>query len=113
MKPIRNWLLLFAAALLVACAQLGLVQPETLTEKVATAKALNTEIVKQATVLLNTGKISSADAENVLKGATTASDGIKVAQSLALQDPAAANARLTMVVTVLTSLQAYLAVHNK
>jgi hypothetical protein len=104
-----TYLLTLICALLVACAQLGLPTPTTINEKIAAAQASVTQVRQTATQLLTAGKITVADAENVLKTTDAASEGIAVARTLSLQDPNAAQARLTMVVTALTAIQAYLA----
>jgi len=112
MKIFHNpatYLLTFACALLVACSSLGLPTPETFNEKVAAAQASVTQVRQTATQLLNTKKISVADAENVLKSTDAASEGIAVARAMSAQDPSAAQARLTLIVTALTAIQTYLA----
>jgi len=95
--------------MLSACAALGLPSPETMNEKIAAAQGSVTQVRATATDLLNQKLISVADAENALRTTDAASDGIAVARTLAAQDPNAAQARLTMIVTTLTAVQAYLA----
>lgn len=106
-----GFLLLFALAVL-GCAQLGLQSPETVTEKIAAVQVARNQIGATTTALLNARKISSTDAENSLKVADAATDGIGLARTLAAQDPTAANARLTMIVTTLGAVQAYLALQQ-
>ena len=103
------YLLAFACALLVACASLGLPTPTTMNEKIATAQGSVTQIRVTAAQLLTAKKISVHDAENVLKQTDAAADGIAVARTISAQDPNAAQAKLTAIVTVLTALNAYLA----
>jgi hypothetical protein len=109
----QTWMLFAFAMLLSACAQLGLPTPETLNEKIAAAQGSVTQVRMTATQLLTAKKISVADAESVLKTTDAASEGITVARSLSAQDPNAAQARLTMIVTTLTAAQAYLASKGK
>ena len=109
----RGFVLAFFAMLLFSCAQFGLPTPDTLNEKIAAAQGSVTQARITATQLLTAKKISVADAENVLKTTDVASEGITVARSLSAQDPNAAQARLTMIVTTLTAAQAYLASKGK
>ena len=104
---------LFALLMLAACAQLGLPTPDTINEKIAAAQGSVTQVRVTATQLLNSKTITVADAENALKVTDAASEGIVVARALAAQDPNAAQARLTMIVTTLTAVQAYLATKGK
>jgi hypothetical protein len=103
------YVLAFLCALMVACAQLGLPTPQTMNEKLAAAQGSVTQVRTSATQLLQAGKITSGDATNVLTTTDAASEGIRVARVISAQDPTAAQARLTMVVTTLTAIQAYLA----
>lgn len=109
MRAIRISLATFAVTLLMACAQLGLLTPETMNEKIATVQSSVTQVRMTATQLLQTKRISTADAENALKVSDAAAEGIIVARQLATQDTAAAQYRLTAIVTTLTAIQTYLA----
>lgn len=95
---------------LAGCAQVGLAAPQTVTEKIASAQVARNEIGASTTVLLNASKITSKDAENSLKVADTATEGIALARTLAAQDPTAANAKLSMITTTLAAIKGYLAV---
>lgn len=103
------YLMAFLCATLVACAQLGLPTPQTMNERIAAAQGSVTELRRSATTLVQTGKISSSDATNVLKTTDAAAEGIAVARSISVTDPNAAQAKLQATVAVLTTLQAYLA----
>jgi len=112
MKPQRIPFLTFLAFVLMwlaACAQLGLPTPTTMNEKLAAAQGSVTQVRTTATNLLTAKQITVADAENALKVTDAASEGIAVARTLSATDPNAAQARLTMIVTTLTAIQAYLA----
>ena len=102
-------LVLFVLALLVGCAQLGLPTPATTNERIAAAQASVTQARATATQLLQAKKISSDDAQNVLKQTDAAREGIDLVRTMSAADPAGANNRLTQIVAVLTALQAYLA----
>lgn len=93
---------------LAACATL-LVSPQSVSEKIAAGYIAQTSVLRAATVALNTGDISSADAEQVLKIATEARkvlDGAKLASEAG--DVKTAEGRLAMATTILTELQAFL-----
>lgn len=103
------YLLTLICALLVACESLGLPSPETTNERIAAAQGSVTQIRVTAAQLLTQKRISIADAENALRSTDAASEGIAVVRTMAAQDPAAAQARLTMIITGLTAINAYLA----
>lgn len=113
MKLFRSLTMALVVAALTACAALGLPTPDTFNQKAAVAISTVTEVRSQATTLLVAKKITVADAQNVQAQADTAMAGIAVARQVAAADMNAGNARLTAVVSVLTALQAYLAVHGK
>ncbi len=108
-----TYVMALLCALLVACAQLGLPTPDTMNEKIAAAQVSVTQLRTSATQLLQAGKISSSDATNVLTTTDAARAGIDVARTVSAQDPAAAQAKLTATVAVLSALQVYLASKQK
>lgn len=108
-----TYLMTFMCALLVACASLGVPAPQTMNEKIAAAQAAITQVRVSATQLLNGGKISAADGENVLTTTDAAAKGVEVARTISAQDPTAAQAKLTAIVTGLSALQLYLASRQK
>lgn len=102
------------AALLLLCTALtlglvGCATPQSTPERIAAAQVSRNEIGASTTVLLNASKISSKDAENNLKVADAATDGIALARTLAAQDSKAADAKLSMIQTTLGAIKAYLA----
>ena len=110
MKTLRH-LHLTAALLLItmlaACAQMGLTS--TKFEDKAYAAALTIDAIQRnASTLLNAGKITPDDARNVLKATDVAVEGIKVARTYAVTAPTTANSRLDAAVIGLTALTAYL-----
>lgn len=102
------FLLLFTIAVL-GCAQLGLPTPTTMNEKIAAAQSSATQLRVTATQLLNAKTISSQDATNVLRTTDAATEGIAVALAMSASDPTGANTRLQTTITLLSTLQAYLA----
>jgi NACalpha-BTF3-like transcription factor len=96
------------AALLMGCAQIG-VQPKTFEDHVAVSTSSITQVRKVARVLLEAGKISKADAQNVQDQADVAREGVNIALALRSTDPAAAQNKLTAAIAVLRALDAYLA----
>jgi hypothetical protein len=109
MKRLTIFIAGLALALLTACAALGVTAPQTFNDKALAAALTIDTVQKNASTLLKAGKISPADAENVLKAADTATEGIKVARAYAATSPTAAATRLDAAVAGLTALTAYLA----
>lgn len=104
----------FVAAFLLmitisACSTFGVPTPETFNQNLAVSVAANTSVRETATTLLQAGKISAADAENVLKQTDVAREGLNVARSLSGTDLASAQGRLEAVSAALKAMQAYLA----
>lgn len=106
---IRFFICTLLATMLVACASLGVPTPDTFNKKLAVGISTVTEIRQTATTLLTAGKITVADATNIQTQADNASAGLTIARSLSGTDLTAADAKLTASITVLTALQAYLA----
>jgi hypothetical protein len=104
MRKILYVLLLLA----LGCATFGIPTPQTFNERLAAGYTTATTIVAATTTLLAAKKLSSADAENVLKQTDTAVAGLDISRNLSLTDLAAANTKLTATLVVLNSLQAYL-----
>lgn len=90
------------------CAQLGIAPADTFNKQLAVSVAINTEIRGTATTLLQLGKISRADAENVLAQTDVAREGLNVARSLSGTDLTSATGRLEATTAALRALQAYL-----
>lgn len=105
-------LLALFVAFVLGCAALGLETPQTFEGKALVAISTVDEVTKSASTLLNARKISSADAENVIKVGDGAMAGIAIARTIAKQDPAAGQARLTAITTALAALQVYLATRS-
>jgi hypothetical protein len=106
------------------CAALGLAQPKSFNERIAAGFSTVTA-VHEATSAYVDAKVRQAatkpeaersaylaavrkDAENILKQADSAMEGLNVARSLQVLDIQTAEARLVSTLTILESLQRYL-----
>ena len=110
-----KWVLnaLAVAIVLSACAQLGLLQPQTPAQKVAAGYVTADAINQSATQLLNERKISSDDAQHVLNSTRAARQGLDIARKLEKVDPKGATAKLEAQMVILQALQKYLAEKEK
>lgn len=108
MTWLRTTLACLLAAALVACAALGQPTPQTFNQKLLVATATVTEARNTAATLLQAGKISAADAQNIQAQADVAREGLNVARGLAGTDLAAASTRLEVANAALRALQTYL-----
>lgn len=108
MKRLYSLMATLSAALLIGCAQLGATGPKTFNDQLAAATTTSTFVLKSTTVLASAGKISKADAENVLQQSDLAMAGVKLARQIQATDPAAAETKLGAALKILTALDAYL-----
>ena len=93
---------------LAACTSL-LVTPKTFNEKLAAGYIVHTAVLRAATVSLNAGDISSADAQQVLKIATDAREVLDAAKlASGAGDTATAEGKLALATVLLTELQTFL-----
>lgn len=99
--------------LAVGCAALGLPTPEKFNERLALAYSTATTIVEGTRVVLLTKKITPDDAQNILKQTDNLVAALDVARAMNKSDPVAANTKLSVTITSLTALQAYLASKEK
>jgi uncharacterized lipoprotein YmbA len=95
--------------LITACASLGVPSPTTFNEKEAAAISTVTAIRGTALSLLQSGKITAEDAQNIQGQADNAREAIVVADQIHAANPEAGGDRLTAIVAGLTAIQAYLA----
>ncbi len=93
--------------LLAGCAQLG-IQPQTFNEKLAVAVTTVTTVRTSTTALLQAGKITAADAQNVQNQANTAREGLDLARTINATNPQGAADKLSAATAVLTALQGYI-----
>lgn len=104
---------LFAVAVMAmainGCAMLGVATPETFNQQLAVGYGAVTQIRETATMLVVSKKLTPFDATNVQASADAARAGLDTARMLHNTDPAAGQAKLNAVRTVLQSLSGYLA----
>jgi len=94
--------------LLAGCASLGVPAPSTFNEKAAAALATVTGARQTTLTLLQAGKLTPDDAENVNAQADNLRQGIDIARQIHSTNTAAGDDRLTATITALTALNAYL-----
>lgn len=99
--------------LLGACQSLGLSSPQSLDEQLASAYGLHTAVLSTTTQSLQAGTISKADAQAVLKLSDEAQGILDASHAIATSDPAGAQTKLTLALSVLTEVQTYLRTHGK
>lgn len=97
-----------AFLLLSGCAQLGVPTPATFNEKAASALTTVTAARQTALTLLQAGKLTPDDSENVNAQADNLRKGIDVARSIHATQPTAGDDKLAATITALTALTAYL-----
>jgi hypothetical protein len=104
---LSTWLLVMG--LVAACAELGLVAPQSFEEKLTAGLASVTAARETTTALLEAKKISSDDAQHIQDQLRNARAGLDIARAMGRTDPAAATAKVTAIHTGLVALQSYLA----
>lgn len=106
---VRNYAALaFACWLLTACAAMGIIKPESLDERLAAAYSLNTAIREGVNASLNSGALSSDEAQKALDDTRTARQGLDVVRTLSKNDPASADTRLELLEAGLQALRSRL-----
>jgi hypothetical protein len=85
-----------------------LIDLDTFNKRLAVGKIAATTVRQTATALLDAGKLSSADGENVLQSTDVARAGLDIAEKLSATDLTSAEAKLTAAKTILDSVRAYL-----
>ena len=108
-NPMMLCAALLLAALLAACASLGMAPADTLNKKALAAHTTIEGIAKSASLLRSANKLSDTDKQHVVDTLIEAEAGIYIAQTLAKTDINAGMAKIDMSVAVLTALQTYLA----
>lgn len=96
------------AALLSACAQLGIPTATTFNERLAVAYSSVTQVRQSAATMLKAKQITADDGQSVLTATDAARAGLDVARTLATTDLKAADNRLTAARAALTALSTYL-----
>lgn len=105
-NPLRHAVTLLLAltiGLLVACAT-----PQTFNDKVAATSASITAVTAAATSLATSGRITKAQATDVLAASKAASDALTTAQKMQAQGVTGAEAQLALATSILTSVRAFL-----
>ena len=108
MKHLKQFSILWLAFVLVSCASLGIPETDTFNKRVLAAQGTVTEIRETAELLLGAGQLTADEAVNIQTQATSLRQGIDAARALHIDDPLAAENRLTIIITALTALQASL-----
>jgi hypothetical protein len=108
-KPVLGWLAILAFAILSACSSLGVPPADTVAKRLAAGYVMVNTVADGASKLLATGRITPDEARRVHGGLQEAVAGLDAAGAIGATDPAAAQNRLQASITILTTLQAYLA----
>lgn len=104
----KKLIVILCLSMLSACGTFGLPTPDSYEEKLAAGYTTATNLVLTTSVLLSASKISSEDALNIRKTATTASEGLDIAESLKAASPEVAQSRLDVSIASLEALKKYL-----
>lgn len=102
---------LFVAAsvgFLPACAQLGLVAPQTLDQRIVAGYITVKGVLDTSLVLLKAKKISPEDAKGIIAQADLAKESLDLARELMLIDTSASENKAVMALNIITALEAYL-----
>jgi hypothetical protein len=110
MKLVKSMFLASLVMMLAACQSLGIPAADTFNKKVYTGYATVVTVANTATTLLNAGKLSNADAQNVLEQATNAKTALDIAKSVHETTPDLGDAKLVAALQILTALQQYVGV---
>lgn len=97
-----------AITVLAGCSLLGVPVPKTLNERVSAAYISVTTVRQETLSLLQAGKLTKTDAQNIETQADNARSGIDIAKQLDITNPAQASDRLTAALSVLQALETYL-----
>lgn len=109
MKTVKLCLPLAFALALLACAQLGLEQPQTFAERAAYIHSTINGVITATTDSLNAGAIKSSDAEYVRDTAVRTRTILEAAETAyGAGDITTADSRLALAENVLRQLQGYL-----
>lgn len=96
-------------ALMVGCAELGIVTPQTFEEQLAYGYSQNAAIRTSAAQSLKSGVITKSDAQQVLSTTDTARSALDEARKFqAAGDTSTAVGKLQMATSLLTTVQTFL-----
>ncbi len=102
----RALAVLMIGAVLAACAQMGVPQPQSCQQRLAYAYGVNTAVREASVAELKAGAITTEDMEHIIALNDQARALLDAARTL--PDPAQAESRLALATAVLTELQAFL-----
>lgn len=113
MSPLVVRLSPLLVLLLIGCASLGLQPAQTLNQKIAYAYGTHKAVLEATTASVTAGKLSSADATQVLKLADDSRVLLDAATSLAATgDTTGATNKLALATAALTALQTFINAHG-
>ncbi len=113
MKNHAQPLAYLALVFLTACASLGIAPAQSFHQKLAYSYGIHTAVLQAATQAVQTGKLSSAEATQILDMADQSKVLLDTAGSLSLAgDVAGANNRLALASAALSALQTFLNTHG-
>lgn len=109
----QSLFLVFALALLTACASLGVPSAETVNQKAVAAYTTVEGVANAITSLRAAGKLSETDRDNMVASLRSAITGIDIAKQLGSTNPGAGMSKLDAQIAILTALNGYLATKGK
>jgi acyl-coenzyme A synthetase/AMP-(fatty) acid ligase len=104
----RALLLSTLAALLTACASLGMMPADTFNKRALNAYATVQTLSESAAVLYASGKLSTQDRDKIVQTNREVLAGLEVAVLAAKTDLGAASTKLESTLLILTALESYL-----
>jgi hypothetical protein len=111
LRTLAAWTIL--ATLIAGCSSLGLAPAQSLNQKIAYAVGQHTAVLQATTTAVQSGALSSTDAEQVLKMADQSKTILDAAVSLSASgDVTGATNKLALATAALTALQTFLNAHG-
>jgi len=108
MKALKLSLLTVLISLMVACSTLGVPSPTTFNSKVEVGYVTAETLANTTTVLYNGGKLSKADAQNILDQVVNVKAGLDIARSVHDTSPELGDSKLAAALVALRALQTYI-----
>jgi hypothetical protein len=113
MTTLKHYSIVSFLTVLAACAATGLTPASSFAQNLAYAYAEHTAVLQATTNAVNSGALSSADAQAVLTQADTAKAALDAAVAFnTAGDLTDANTKLALGTAALTALQTYLNTHQ-
>lgn len=107
MKHVPHAFLFAMVLVLSACASLGIPPADTFNKRLQVGYTTIETVADSTTLLLQTGKLSRSDGENVLEQATNAKASLDIARSIHETSPELGDSKLSATLLVLQTLQVY------